>query len=204
MAIELPQLDSFCEMLTVCSRLEGDVPETLPQEAYEVTASYSAKNGKALVHLVWDYEKRRHLHVDVALRAVFGAKAPKTTGKISEIRKLLVRFDGAKIKATIIGFFRIPLTSLPPTGGLIFAGSNAIRLKVNKTAIEMTGAQLTFQEADISNLRWEQLGDYIYLDMVAHRDLAVSADYLNDSLAILETALSVYILGKTSDEKTNA
>jgi hypothetical protein len=205
MPIDLPQLRSFSEMLTVCSRIDDDAAiAALPSDDYDITAGYTTPAGRALVRLVWNREKNRHLHIDVALRAAFDARAaPKTTGKIGVIRKLLACFDGVKVKATIAAAFRIPLSSLPPAGGLIFAGSSAIHLKVNKAAIEMTGAQFSLHNADISKLRWELIGDYIYVDLVSRRDVVVNREYLTNALTLSESALSVYVLGKVADVAPN-
>jgi hypothetical protein len=207
MRIELPQFDEpFCEFLSVCSRLERtSLPESgLPEEPFEVLASYRTPAGKRYVRLTWSHgPSYHHLHVDIGLQSAFGEKAPQTTIRLTELRKRMAPFEGSKVLARLIGFYRIPLAHLPSSGGVIFTGSNAIRLRAKRTEIELTGAQLTFREADISNLRWELVKDTVLLDMEARRELTISAHYLVDAKAVLDAALSRYVLGTTLDEKSN-
>lgn len=204
MPIEFPQFaDPFGEFFTVCSRLkEGDHGPGLPEEPLDLAAGYKTSRGKAFVRMLWSPGKSNHLHVDAALSSAFRLGGPpKTTARLTELRKRLASFKGRAVIAQIIGFYRIPLVSLPPAGGLIFTGSNAIRLQANKSEIELTGAQLTFREADISTLRWELVKDVAMLEMIARRELTISDRYLIDAVTILESALSRNVLGTALDGK---
>lgn len=198
MTILLPTFeDSFCEMLGVCSSIV-EAPKPLPDQSVDITASYS-KPEKALVHLAWE-PKSSHFHVDAALRTAFGKNPPKQDERLPVFRKLLASFEGASVKAILTGYFRIPLSSLPPAGGLIFTGNSAVRLRSGKSEIELTGANLSFRNADVSRIRWDIIKDVVVLEVQARRDLRVGPDYLVDALRVLEAATATYILGKKADD----
>lgn len=205
MAIELPQFEgTFCQMVSVCSRISSEFSGQLPQEDIEITAAYSASQGRALARLLWNREHGRHLHLDFALRSAFGKTAPKATGRLGDYREKLSAFNGAPAQVYLHGYYTIPLSSLPPSGGLIFTGQSGIKLKVGKSEIELTGASLTFRNADIDKLRWDFWNDLVVLDVYADRPMTISDDYLRDSLRLLDRSISNYVLGRKPDDKTTA
>jgi hypothetical protein len=205
MAIELPQFeDTFCQMISVCSRISPEFSGPLPLEDVDITASYGATPGRALAHLLWDREHGRHLHLDFALRSAFGKAVPKTDTRLPEFRKRLAAFLGAPAQVHLHGYYLIPLSSLPPTGGLIFAGQSGIKLRVGKSEIELTGASLTFRNADINRIRWDFWRDQVILDIYADRTIPINDAYLSEALHLLDSSISNYVLGKKPDDKTTA
>jgi hypothetical protein len=207
MAIALPQFeDSFCLMCGICSHFEtassSAVP--LPEEDLDLTASYNSSLGKAMLHLVWERESK-HLHLDAALRSAFGKRPPKVTTRLPAFQKALAQFEGITVRARLHGYFIVPLASLPPTGGLIFAGNSAIRLQSGKSEIEFTGATIRFHKAKIDRIKWDLVGeDNVALEVHANRDLRVSDSLLTDAFETVNGAASRYILGKKTDDKKNA
>lgn len=200
MAITLPRFeDSFCKILSVCCRVTGD-HAGLPPDSCDLAAAYKAAGEPALLHLIWEPNDHRHFHIDAALRHAFGDKPPKAHSRLGDVRKMLTTFEGVTVKAAIYAYFLVPLTSLPSTGGLIFTGSSAVRLRVKHSEVELTGAQLTFRHADIDRLRWDLVKDAVILDLYASREWTVGPSLLVDAMGIMESAVASYILGRTSDE----
>lgn len=200
MAIDLPRLDdTFCRMLRLCSRIPQEFSTASLAKELDVTASYGVGPGRALARLTWD-EVSSHLHTDFALKSAFAKDSvPKTNVRLSEYRKTLEVFRGAQVKAFVQGYFIVPLSSLPPTGGLIFAGSSGIKLRMKKTEIEVTGASLTFRNATIDQIRWGLIDDYVSLEGYADRTITIDDRYLTESFEIMDAAISSYVLGKKSD-----
>lgn len=186
-------------MLRVCSQVSKEFPvPSLPKDL-DITASYGTGAGRALARLIWD-EGSRHLHSDFALRSAFAKDSiPKPDTSLPVYRKTLAAFRGAAVKAFVQGYFIIPLSSLPPTGGLIFAGSSGIKLRMKKTEIEVTGASLTFRNAAIGHIRWALKEDFVILDVSADRDLTINDHSLTDAFESMDTSISSYVLGKKAD-----
>ena len=199
MAITLPALeDSFCQAIGVCSHIRENEPiGQLPSDDLEIIASYRPSSGRMLTHLVWN-PGSRHLHVDVAHPSAFGEDPPETNERISTFRKILARFEGMRATASPHGSFMIPLTSLPPAGGLIFIRKNRLNTGAE---IELTSATLTFRRAKIRRMRWSLLvDDKVWLDVAAARvELAVDENYLTNALETCNSAVASYVLRKKTD-----
>jgi hypothetical protein len=202
MAIELPRFeDTFCQFINLCSRIAEEPPGGLPATDLDLTSSYNATTGKALIRLLWDRDEK-HFHIDVALRSAFGKKPPKTDTRLPQLRKVFDLFRGATVNTVVQGSYVIPITSLPPTGGLIFTGNTAIKLKVSKSEIELTGASLTFRNAEVNHIRWDLGKDTVFLEVFARRTGSVNDIYMRDALHSLNASVDRYILGKKGDDKT--
>lgn len=203
MAIELPPFEeTFCQFLSLCSRVSGDSIARLPQEDLDLTTAYNTSVGRALVRLIWGREDR-HLHLDLALRSAFVNKPPTPDTRLPPFRKAFAEFLDTPVETNALGSYALPRSSLPPAGGLIFTGNTAIKLKVNKSEVELTGASLRFRNADVDYIRWDLLKDQVLLEVFARRGNKITDTFLRDSLAALDAAVDRHILGKKADDKTS-
>jgi hypothetical protein len=203
MAIELPSFeDTHCEMLVVCSRVVLPPSVSLPAEEIAAISRYKIPSGSAFIKIFLDHgETTDHLHIEIARRSIFGKTPPTPNLPAKGLKRLLRQFQGLRVKAKIRAYCAVPLTSLSPISGIIFAGSNAVKLRANKTEIELTGAQLTFREAEIDRLRWELVKDEVLIELDVVRDDIIDTNYLAGALEVTRKALATYVLGKKSDDK---
>lgn len=197
MAILLPTLvDISCGYVQACGRTIGTGVQASPKTPGEVLiARYRKQQFTNYLRLIQTGTPVAHVHVDLANRAYFGGRPPKTTHKKADFDKALEAYLGCKIDLYFRAQFFVLRTSLPPDG-LILAGhpkTTPSRFK----GVRLLGARYQLDSGPVDFIEWEALDEVIIVDIVLQRPSVISDTYLVDTLEVSYAAYQSFVLSNS-------
>jgi hypothetical protein len=196
MSLRLPALtDKRCLLLAFCGSVvsEGNNPiEELSREK-QMTARYT-KAGRTVFFRLWVGAEHPRNHVDVAIapRELFGrGQAPKVTHKIEEIQAAVAFLAGRPIQVDARGWFQVPQEELPS-----LIQSTLIQTEADEVQIRMSGGTLSVRGAPIHTIAWfiPSEGQPAQVTLEARTTMDFTESYLEDGLALIESAFNAFIL----------
>jgi hypothetical protein len=204
MSLILPVFkNTACVSLTACGEIKNANPQLRKwmKEHPTVIAAIGSGSEKALFRASFGGGSGSHLHIDMTKQSMYRKpNIPKKLNELGSVQESLSRFIGLEVETEISGRFEINISDLPESG---IIRSMLLHTKTGDVAIKVAGAVLSITGAPVNAISWVALKDGKTGITVEASNVKtkVTEDYLTSAFERIESALNVFVLGKTTSNE---
>lgn len=196
MPLRLPNLNSTgCINLTACGEIVTkdkrllDWLKSQDEKPFRV-AKVKIGDGAAFVRVAFGGYSKRHFHLEITPVHYFDRPhLPKSNASIAEIRSLVEKVAGEKVRLDVEGEYLVKKQDLPP-----MIRSTIFESKGDGVSLRMTGGTIAVDGGPIYRIKWsigKKHDTLVSLEAIVKA--VVTDSYLEDAFSLMNDAFKAFV-----------